>query len=411
MRDLALMTQGTTGTPAPVGLPTVLLVEDDRELSRLVSGLLGEAGYNSVTIADHDDIKAAVDRWKPRCVILDGELVPKGQERSWDDAIAIRRAHPDLPVLMFTADAAALSEAIEGTSGRSRAAGFAGVVAKPFVVDEFMATVRGVVEARDASPAGSAGTADDRILAITLFPDAGTRQSEDATQVALLSTVVHELRTPLTSISGQIQLAKRNIRRDPEVLKVALERAQAQVARMDRLISELLDRSRIAAGALTLDVGTFDVSAVVGEVIAQHETGEKPQISFEHPKTQVLIRGDAIRVAQIVGNLMTNALKYAPAGSPVRVSLTVVGGEALILVEDQGVGVPAEEQGRLFEPFFRGTRTRGKPGTGLGLHISRRLAERHGGRLWLERSTDAGSTFALALPIAGASNDGTVMLT
>lgn len=395
MREMAF----TTAAAAPVGLPTVLLVEDDRELSRLVSGLLAGAGYNPVTIADHDDLKAAVDHWSPKCVILDGELVPKGQERSWDDAIAIRRAHPDLPVLMFTADAAALAEAIEGTSGRSRAAGFAGVVEKPFVVDELLATVRGAVERGTRSVWPSAAD-DDHIFAVTLFPDARARQPEDAAQVALLSTVVHELRTPLTSISGQIQLAMRNVRMDPEVQTVALERALAQVARMDRLISELLDRSRIAAGALTLEVRTFDVSAVVAEVVAQHETGEKPQISFDRPKVQVRVRGDAIRVAQIVGNVLTNALKYAPAGSPVRVSLGVVGSEALILVEDQGVGVPAEEQGQLFEPFFRGTRTRSKPGTGLGLHISRRLAERHGGRLWLERSSETGSVFVLALPLA-----------
>ncbi|MGH2378612.1 MAG: histidine kinase dimerization/phospho-acceptor domain-containing protein, partial [Candidatus Limnocylindria bacterium] len=343
MRELALTAQGIAGSPGgPLGLPTVLLVEDDRELSRLVSGLLGGAGYHPVTIADHDDIAAAVDRWRPRCVILDGELVPQGQERSWDDAIAIRRAHPDLPVLMFTADAAALAEAIDGTSGRSRAAGFAGVVEKPFVVDEFLATVRDVVEGPQVASAATAATGDDRILAITLFPEAGASQAEDAAQVALLSTVVHELRTPLTSISGQIQLAQRNILLDPEVQRIALGRALAQVARMDRLISELLDRSRIAAGALTLEIGIFDLSAVVAEVVSHHEVGETPRISFEPTKAQVRVRGDAVRVAQIVGNLMTNALKYAPAGSQVSVALGVVGSEALILVEDRGVGIPAD---------------------------------------------------------------------
>jgi len=385
-------------------MPTVLLVEDDRALSGLVSTILSGAGYHPVAIADHDDIAAAVIRWRPSCVILDGELLPRGQERSWDDAIAIRRLHPDIPVLMFTADAASLAEAIDGTSSRSMAAGFAGVVEKPFVVGELLDTVRAAVEVRGALSARSAVAADDRIFAVTLFPDAGAGEPGGAPQVALLSTVVHELRTPLTSISGQIQIAKRNLRLDPEVQSVALERALVQVARMDQLISELLDGSRIAAGALTLEIRTFDLSAVVAEVVAQHETAETPQISFQHPKRQVAVRGDTIRVAQIIGNLVTNALKYAPAGSPVRVSLKVVAGHALILVEDQGVGVPREEQGALFEPFFRGTRTRGKPGTGLGLHISRRLAERHGGRLWLERSTGAGSVFALTLPIADAQH-------
>ena len=399
MREMALGQDAATEAHGRQAMPTVLLVEDDPGLSRLVGGLLAGAGYPPVTIADHDDIKAAVDRWQPKCVILDGELLPKGQERSWDDAIAIRRAHPALPVLMFTADAAALSEALDGTSRRSRAAGFAGVVGKPFVLDEFMATVRRAVETPHPAPAGAVPAPDDRILAITLFPEVGSQPAEDASHVALLNTVVHELRTPLTAISGQIQIARRHILGDPEVLGRALDRALVQAARMDRLISELLDRSRIGAGALTLEVVTFELSAVVADVIALHDVGEAPQISFTATAPQVPVRGDPIRVAQIVSNLLTNALKYGRSGSPVSVSLAVAGPEAVVLVEDHGVGVPADEQARIFEPFYRSTRTRAVPGTGLGLHISRRLAERHGGRLWLERSTEAGSVFALALPI------------
>src|SRR5687768_17633154 len=86
----------------------VLVVEDDTALSELVGGLLTQAGYNPVTIADHALIGAAVDRWRPRCVILDGEIRSTGASRTWDDAAEIRRAHPNLPVVMFTADGAAL---------------------------------------------------------------------------------------------------------------------------------------------------------------------------------------------------------------------------------------------------------------------------------------------------------------
>lgn len=379
-----------------LAMPTVLLVEDDAALGTLVSGLLRGAGYRPVTIADHGDIAEAVERWQPRCVILDGELIAEGQERSWDDAIAIRRAHPQLPVLMFTADATSLAEALEGTSSRSRAAGFAGVVEKPFVVDQFLATVRSAIEA----PVVSAAQVDDRILAVTLFPEAGSRPSEDAAQVAFRSAVVHDLRTPLTSISGQLQVAKRHVLGDREVLGTALDRALVQVARMDRLIGELLDRSRVAAGALTLEIAAFDLSPVVAEIVAQHDVGEVPHIAFEPPEQPVIVRGDRSRVAQIVGDLLINALKYSPIGSPIRVSLGVVRSEALVLVEDQGLGVPADEHQRIFEPYQRSSRVRDIPGTGLGLHISRRLAERHGGRLWLERSTAAGSVFALALPLA-----------
>jgi two-component system sensor histidine kinase VicK len=104
-----------------------------------------------------------------------------------------------------------------------------------------------------------------------------------------------------------------------------------------------------------------------------------------------------------VGNLLDNALKYSAPGSAVDVSLTIVGNEAQIRVADQGVGVPDDERDRIFAPFYRTSRTRDIPGTGLGLHISRRISEQHHGRLWLESSGSAGTSFVLALPLAQTS--------
>ena len=188
-----------------MSVQNVLVVEDDTALSKLVGGLLTGAGYNPVTIADHALIGAAVDRWHPRCVILDGEIASTGASRTWDDAAAIRRAHPTLPVVMFTADGAALAEADARTSRRSRAASFAGIVSKPFVVEEFLATVKSAVEG-----SGSIATAAPREIdaatdeAITVFPDVGQiarRQDTD-----LVRHGRPRLRAPLTRHSGQAQL-------------------------------------------------------------------------------------------------------------------------------------------------------------------------------------------------------------
>jgi len=122
-----------TQVEAPRPGPAVLLVEDDVTLSKLITTLLDEAGYRSLAIGDHDQIAAAIDRFDPSCVILDGEIGRRGHARSWADAAAIRRTHPALPVLMFTADEGALAEERAGTSRRSRDAGFVGVVQKPFL--------------------------------------------------------------------------------------------------------------------------------------------------------------------------------------------------------------------------------------------------------------------------------------
>jgi DNA-binding NtrC family response regulator len=136
----------TKGARAPSRKPCVLLVEDEPSVSKVVGQLLDEAGYEHVSIADHKQITEAILRWKPQCVILDSDPGSAGHERSWADAAAIRRAHPGLPVLMFTADPAATAEAKAASSARSKAAHYAGVIDKPFLVLEFLATLKHVVE-------------------------------------------------------------------------------------------------------------------------------------------------------------------------------------------------------------------------------------------------------------------------
>lgn len=148
--------------------PCVLLVEDEPLLKKLVGGLLEEAGYEHVTIADHDQIAAAIKRYHPQCVILDSEPPAKGRGRSWEDAAAIRRAHPELPVLMFTADPDSMAEARAKRTSRSRAADYSGVIDKPFLVLEFLATLKHAVDTPLPSTPNGNGLATE---ALTVFPD------------------------------------------------------------------------------------------------------------------------------------------------------------------------------------------------------------------------------------------------
>ncbi len=376
----------------------VLVVEDDVALSKLVGGLLDGAGYTAVTIADHALIGAAVDRWEPRLVILDGEIHDTGQGRSWDDAVAIRRAHPDIPVLMFSADNDDLAEAREGTSKRSRAASFAGIVGKPFVVEEFLATVKSVVERPLVERKAETETEPDD-EAIKVFPDLGQQLAADWPATDLFATVVHELRAPLTVMRGQAQLARRYIGQDAGRERGAIDSALAQMDRMGRLISELLNQSRLSSNALSLNVVAFDLAGAIAAATARHQYGETARIAFGRPTAAVAVRGDPDRIAEILDNLLDNAIKYSAENAPIEVSLTVHGTEAQVRVTDHGIGVPVSERSMLFTPFFRTSRSSDVHGTGLGLHISRQLADRHGGRLWLEVSSDAGSVFALALPL------------
>jgi CheY-like chemotaxis protein len=374
----------------------VLVVEDDVALSKLVGGLLDEAGYRPITIADHSLIGAAVERWQPRLVILDGEVRTTGEGRSWEDAVAIRRAHPDLPVVMFSADSDDLAEARAGTTERSRAASFAGIVGKPFVVEEFLATVKSAVERSGLDHQTETGPSDETIK---VFPDIGQHLVDDWPASDLFATVVHELRAPLTVMRGQAQLARRYIGQDPARERGAIDIALTQMDRMGRLISELLNQSRLSSNALSLNVVAFDLVGAVETAVARHQYQEATRITFERPVAAIAVRGDPKRIGEILDNLLDNAIKYSAENAPIDISLTADDAEAHVRVADHGVGVPETERSMLFTPFYRTSRTSEVHGTGLGLHISQQLAKRHGGRLWLDASSDAGSVFALALPL------------
>jgi signal transduction histidine kinase len=373
----------------PGGGAAVLLVEDDLVMSELMAKLLDEAGYRSLTIADHDQIGAAIERFNPSCVILDGQLGPTGHTRSWTDAAAIRRAHPGLPVLMFSADSDALAEERTGTSRRSREAGFMGVVPKPFMIEEFLATLQRVIDAPSANT-------DTRAI----FPDATEASAAERAKTDLFSAVIHELKTPLAAISGQMQLARKVMAKSPARGRAAMDVALQQIERMTQLIASLQNDLRVEANVLSLDIVTFDLCDAVTDAIRRHEHEETARFRLDRPEGGVRVRGDPDRIAQILDNLLNNAVKYSPASAPIDVAVTTLTGEAQVRVEDYGIGVAAEERDRMFTAYYRTSRTRAIPGLGLGLHISRRLAEQHGGRLWLDDSTDAGSVFALALPLA-----------
>ena len=236
--------------------------------------------------------------------------------------------------------------------------------------------------------------------AISVFPGLTGDTAAGQEHSDVFSMAVHELRTPLTAIDGQTQLAQRYLERDPARAAAALVSVREQVARLARLIGDLLD-ARIGARGLHLEVVTFDLGVAVASTVALVQPSGAPRIAFTDPGA-VRVRGDPDRIAQILTNLLDNALRYSRAGSPVEVTLTADATEALIRVNDRGVGVPEAERGLLFSPFYRTSRTRDVAGTGLGLHISRRIAAQHRGRVGLESSSDAGSTFVLALPLVGA---------
>jgi PAS domain S-box-containing protein len=218
-----------------------------------------------------------------------------------------------------------------------------------------------------------------------------------------VATVSHELRTPLTPLKGLLQSLNKGLVEDsPQARREYHAIMLRQTERLERLISDLLDVSRLDAGHLPMDAVPVEVDALLEREIADaSQLAAVREVRFERPEHPVWVVADPFRLGQIVTNLLSNAFKYSPAGAPVIVKLTKLGDFALISVQDRGEGIAMDDQDRVFERFYRAetglTQTAG--GFGLGLFIARSLAEAMGGGLVLSSRPGEGSTFSVSLPL------------
>ncbi|HET7701601.1 MAG TPA: PAS domain-containing sensor histidine kinase [Candidatus Limnocylindria bacterium] len=210
----------------------------------------------------------------------------------------------------------------------------------------------------------------------------------------------HELKTPLTSIGGFLQLTERHLARGrADDALAALAASRRRVDDMTRLVDELLDASRLEVGRFPVRPARIDLRSVVADVLARYGSEELGRIRQRIANVPVEVDADPLRIQQVAENLVSNALKYG-AGRPVDVEVAAAAGQAVLRVRDRGIGIPEADRAQLFLAFYRTSNTANIGGTGLGLFISRRIAELHGGRVDLEASGPDGSTFALTLPLA-----------
>ena len=220
-----------------------------------------------------------------------------------------------------------------------------------------------------------------------------------------LSIASHELKTPLTTLKGSTQLLARQLRQpvlDRDRLQGYTQRFQQQLERMETLVADLLDASRVQQGRLELRREHCDLRALADEVLARFEHAaertEHHQLVLEAPEP-VLVVVDPSRIDQVLVNLVSNALKYSAQGGEVRLGIAQQNGRVVITVRDQGVGISAADQEQLFHPFVRSEAIRGSvSGTGLGLYITRQIVEQHGGMITVESEPGRGSCFTIRLP-------------
>lgn len=307
------------------------------------------------------------------------------------------------------------------------------------VIDE---ALTGVTVMNQELIAGEVGESVPLTLSISAAPlhDASLSQLQPIGVVAVLndvtankqieklkdefvSVVSHELRSPLTAIKGYTQHLVRRLERrlrkaqqDSAISAVDIPESydlhslgiiQSQADHLERLVSDLLDLSQVQWGKLHLQYSSFYLADVLAESVRSVQaSAEQHTIYLDIAVQDTKIVADKIRLSQVVGNILDNAIKYSPQGGRVTVKLEERGGDYLVSITDQGIGISQEYLDHIFERFYRvrNTASRQYSGIGLGLYVTRAIIEEHGGRIRVTNNKGLGCTFSFTVPVAAHSD-------
>jgi signal transduction histidine kinase len=230
-------------------------------------------------------------------------------------------------------------------------------------------------------------------LAISFRAMADAVIAQDELRRRMVGDVAHELRTPLTNLRCELESIQDGLT-TPDPARIAS--LHEEVLHLQRLVEDLQDLAIAEAGALALHRERVDLGAAIAQII-----GDQAELTIERG---IAVDVDLTRLRQITHNLLANAARHTPEGTPVRVRVARAGAEAMVAVADRGPGIPATDLERIFERFHRvdEARSRMHGGAGLGLAIVRRLVELHGGQVWAESVEGEGATFTFTLPPASS---------
>jgi two-component system sensor histidine kinase KdpD len=248
--------------------------------------------------------------------------------------------------------------------------------------------------------AGLVGSALERVQLAEEARRARLRVETEQLRNSLLSSVSHDLRTPLAVVTGATSsLLDEHGPRDPAVRRDLLQTAHEEALRLNRLVSNLLDMTRLEAGALKVHKEPQSIEEVVGSALDRMEDRLRGRdVEIHIPADLPLVPFDPALVEQVLINLLENATKYTPAGSPIDITARKVSRSVEVIVADRGPGVDPADAERVFEKFYR-VRDGEGGGAGLGLTICRGIVSAHGGRIWVEPREGGGGEFHFTLPL------------
>jgi signal transduction histidine kinase len=239
-------------------------------------------------------------------------------------------------------------------------------------------------------------------LVITVMQDITQLKELEQRKDMFIGMASHELKTPVTSLLGFTQvLQKRFQQRDDEQSLQFLSIMDGQLKKLTKLINDLLDISKMQTGQLTYNEEAFDLNELVRETVRNLQAATRSHQLLLEGEVQAQVLGDKDRLGQVLINLVTNAIKYSPQADKVIVSISIDAGEAIVRVQDLGIGIAEAHRQRIFERFYQvgDPLERTFPGLGIGLYISSEIIKRHRGKIWVDSKRGNGSTFSFTIPV------------
>lgn len=214
----------------------------------------------------------------------------------------------------------------------------------------------------------------------------------------------HELKTPLTSLNALVQVLQSKLKANADpFIPQALVRVNLQTKKMSNLINGFLNISRLESGKLEIFKQSFDLSVLIAEQLEEMELMVTTHTFYFEARNNLLISADRDKIGSVISNLLSNAVKYSPKGKSVNIRCSMQEDDALISVQDEGMGIRVHDLAKIFDRYYRAEseHTRHISGFGVGLYLSAEIVQRHGGRIWVESEKGVGSTFFFTLPLNG----------
>lgn len=237
---------------------------------------------------------------------------------------------------------------------------------------------------------------------ITVLHDITEQEKIEMDRREFVSNVSHELRTPLTTMRSYLEALADGAWKDENIAPTFLNVTQTETERMIRLVNDLLQLSRMDSADYELNKDIVLFNSFFNRIIDRFEMSKTDKVQFERifPETSFYVEIDTDKVTQVIDNIISNAIKYSPDGGNIRFGFTGQGDMLKVMISDDGMGIPKENVGRIFDRFYRVDRARARSmgGTGLGLAIAREMIEAHGGKIWAESEEGQGTTIFFTLP-------------